>query len=205
MKFKIEERFDEERGCGWRKEGGIYLVSGNFLAPCQNLPVQLVVCPVCHSGIKFSRGYTWIDIDALILDKIEHDGVGCQNTYCDLCPANGHFGKRVGLIWIGEQFYRTAESFSREAAVQGISRRISAIPNDFKIGETYIALAHRKAIRAGGEGFPGIFMVFKPDAIEYVVKKEDEILDAVKLENLVRRGVTLVRVSKISYDIPVNN
>jgi len=207
MKLHIEDRFDEERGCGFRKEGGLYFISGNFLAPCQNLPVQLVVCPVCHSGIKFSRGFTWIDIDALILDKIKNDGIGCQNPYCANCPANGHFGEKVGLIWIGEQFYRTPESFIREAAGQGISRRISAIPNNFKIGESFIALAHRKAIRAGGEYHPGLFMVFKPDAIEYVVKHDEKgnvADDEKKLQSLISRGVTLVRVSRISYEFPIN-
>jgi hypothetical protein len=55
-------------------------------------------------------------------------------------------GDRAGLLWIGAKFYKSAEAFDREAAELGVSRRISAIPRGFKMGETWILFAHPKAI-----------------------------------------------------------
>jgi hypothetical protein len=110
---------------------------------------------------------------------------------CGDCPiADGRI-QEVGLIWVGEKFYPTAHSFADEANRMGISRRISAIPRKFKLGETWVALAHRKAIEALPDPKAGIFHIFKPVAIEYVVKPDDS---EEKLEKLEKRGLTLVRV-----------
>ena len=82
----------------------------------------------------------------------------------------------------------------------GLSRRISAIPREFKIGETWVALAHRKAITAPlqfGEQpkqKAGIFHVFQPARLEYVVREKDSKR---KLKKLEARGITLVRVEQI--------
>lgn len=105
----------------------------------------------------------------------------------------------MGLMWVGEQFYTTTE-FSNEAALHGISKRIAAIPNEFEIGKTWLALAHKKAVTVAVETIPaavsltyspGIFMFFRPSRIEYVVRG-DETTE--HLERLEKRGVTLVRV-----------
>jgi hypothetical protein len=52
---------------------------------------------------------------------------------------------KAGLLWIGERFYKTPGEFSSEANELGISRRISAVPREFKRGETWVLLAHPKA------------------------------------------------------------
>ena len=66
------------RGCGWRKPGGLYLVSGNLSEPCPRLPVETAVCPTCGEGIKPARGFTWVDGGKLIPPTVhgtdEHDG-----------------------------------------------------------------------------------------------------------------------------------
>jgi len=64
-----------------------------------------------------------------------------------LCPAAtpATLG-RVGLIWIGESFYPRPVDFLNEAGSQGISRRLSAVPRDYKAGETWVLFAHPKAI-----------------------------------------------------------
>jgi hypothetical protein len=94
---------------------------------------------------------------------------------------------KAGLIWVEEKFYPTAEDFMKEAQAQGISRRVSAIPRGFKLGETWVLLAHRLAVShilpegcsTNGEKVihqAAIFRVFKPSAVyiatstEYVVK-----------------------------------
>lgn len=37
------------RGCGYRKAGGIYLVSGGIPRPCGKLPIPLTTCPTCST------------------------------------------------------------------------------------------------------------------------------------------------------------
>jgi hypothetical protein len=153
---------------------------------------------------------------------------------------------RCGLIWVGVQHYKTPGEFMSEAARMGVSRRITAVPKDFKVGETWVLLGHAKAIekacsecgdlpethpepgvvgtaqhaaRAGepvkvelttitgpdpecpvceGTGYemkPGIITAFKPTAIEYVVKPEEED-DEEFMEGLEKRGITPVKVVK---------
>jgi hypothetical protein len=78
------------------------------------------------------------------------------------------------------------------------------VPRGFKIGETWVALAHRKAISGYGNKpdeivyKPGIFHVFCPSRIEYVVKDDDS---DDKLEKLEKRGISLVRVEKEQTEI----
>src|SRR5262252_7875702 len=100
---------ETRRGCGHRKTGGLYLMGGKLSAPCCKLPIPLDVCPTCGAGVKQSRGWTWINpkpfLDAKVCTEI---GFVKQRP---LCPAArpGLLGDRVGLIWIGAQFYPTAE------------------------------------------------------------------------------------------------
>jgi hypothetical protein len=51
------------------------------------------------------------------------------------------------MIWIGEKFYKTPADFDREGAELGISRRIAAVPRGFKIGETWVLLAHPLTVK----------------------------------------------------------
>ena len=198
--MNIQTRHEAKRGCGFRKPGGLYLVSGGLMAPCLKLPIPLTVCPCCHAGIKPARGWTWVS-DQLIKDA------PCKKDGCTGChPFDGSV-KRFGLIWVGDKYY-SAKAFTTEAASMGISRRISALPKDFKLGETWVLLAHRKAIRnlnvldeAPVQEFtPGIFTAFKPTAIEYVVKDDD---DEEKLERLEKRGITLVRVKPLQTKLDI--
>lgn len=209
------KRNEERRGCGFRKPGGLYLVSGRQAAPCGRLPVELTVCRCCGAGIKPSRGWTWIEPTA-VLPEETHD---CGKDHCRFCPLSGPFTgeERVGLIWIGSKFYPTPESFSEETSRLGVSRRISAVPKDFVVGETWVWLAHRQAISSpcetcGGWGTmiedgsgdtcddcdgsgtirkPGVFTAFRPERIEYILKgtETDE-----EIERLEARGITPVRL-----------
>jgi hypothetical protein len=101
-----------------------------------------------------------------------------------------------GLLWVGSKFYPSTSDFNTEAREMGISRRITMVPRGFRIGETWVALAHRKASvnltspNDFGE-VGGIFHIFCPQRIEYVVKEFDP---KDKLERLEKRGITLVRV-----------
>lgn len=208
-------RNEAKRGCGYRKEGGLYMMSGHASGSCGKLPFQLKVCPCCGQGIKPARGFTWIDAQQLF------SGVECNHGGCMTCPlADGHLEDhpRMGLVWIGSRHYPTVQDFLAEARAQGVSRRIPAIPKEFEIGETWVLFAHREGMRVtcpdcngnGGpdplEGetcetckgngrvdAPAIVGCFKPDRIEYVVAKKDTKR---KLKRLINRGVKLVKLER---------
>lgn len=225
---EIRTSHERSRGCGYRQAGGLYLVAGLPMEACELLPREATRCPVCDCGIKPARGWTWINA-GIMFPPVEH-GTKQHNQVCPFGlrnPDSPPVIDRAGLLWVGEAFYKTPREFMHEAVEQGISRRISAIPRDFKVGETWVLLGHRKAILKGyrcedvdeaGEPIvyatlaeagrnaqvvegdlaevwaPGIFTAFKPTAIEYIVKDDDS---EEKLEGLVERGISLVRVIPI--------
>lgn len=187
-----------KRGCGWRKINGLYLVGGEGpgLACCK-LPIPLHTCPTCHGGIKQTRGWQWIDPSPWLKGQCSA-GVGMSI----ICPASDpdRLGDRVGLLWIGGGFYPTTQAFLAEAAQQGISRRIKAIPRGFKVGEHWVFLAHPTAIPAltfQGEpqpAMPGVFRIFKPTRIEKIIT-ETMSKDADVMAELEKQGITPVIVA----------
>jgi hypothetical protein len=212
----VETRHDKKRGCGWRKPGAMYLVSRGPLGSCGKLPIPLCTCPTCGHGIKASRGWQWVDADALTAPytcpREKADG-------CTRCPLSGKIG-RAGLIWIGGVYYKTPQDFENEAVTHGLSRRISRVPRGFIPGKTYVLTAHREAISEkcpeckgnGGQfGKPGcdacdgtgtvkkqgIFGVFLPTAVEYVVTGAET---QEELAALVERGITPVRIERDEQD-----
>lgn len=187
----IITRTERQRGCGYRKPGGIYLVSDGIGAVCCKLPFELSVCPCCGEGIKQSRGFTWVSSNLFI------DNLPCTNLKLK-CPINQK-DEKVGLMWVGEAFYPTPEAFLDEAHEMGVSKRIAQVPNDFEVGKTWIYLAHRKAITTREHDGPlvrivkkpGIFQIFKPQRIEYIVKGTETKDEIARLE---KRGFTLIKV-----------
>ncbi len=210
----IQIAHDSKRGCGWRKVGGLYLRSDDPGVPCGVLPLELKSCPTCAAmGLRCrtipSRGFTWIDPSRLFDWKtIRCDRHPLENDarYPDLCrdcsmsmiSRNEH----CGLLWVGEKFYPTPEDFDKEARTLGISRRLphDHIPKNFKVGEDFIMLAHRKSVlHASDNGeslfdyFPGVFRIFRPQRIEVIVTGEesDDVIDG-----YVERGLMPVKVER---------
>ena len=176
---------------------------------CGKLPLPIGICPTCGHGVKVSRGFTWIDPAELFGDvECGHNGIKNCNHLCHLSTYGVHKMHNAGMIWVGERYYNTPESFNLEAMTQGVSRRINSIPHQFELGKTWIFLAHRKGHTVetiddhldgvGGERITidqsVIFHVFLPTAIEYVVKPDD---DEDKLTSLVKKGCTLVRIERL--------
>jgi hypothetical protein len=194
--MNVELRYDEMRGCGRRKPGGLYLISAGPARPCGKLPCPLTSCPTCGNGIKFARGWTWVDADKLLMERPCNVVGGQDHERCAL--ASQLFGM-AGLLWIGEQFYKTPSDFLEEADRLGISRRIHAVPRGLALGKTWILLAHIKAVSQPMQTTtgtvlvttPGIFRMFKPTAIEYVLKGDEA---EEELERMESRGITLVKV-----------
>jgi hypothetical protein len=189
--------FESERGCGYRKPGGLYLVSDTAGRDCGIVPFELKTCPCCGEGFKPSRGYRWIDSE-----RILESAGDCRlsATECESCPANIKFRAEMGpaiLIWISDKFYPTTDDFNKESNEMGISRRISgdALPRGFQLGETWVFLAHKAAIveYSGQEekAVPGVFTIFKPRRIERIVDGSET--DA-EIDEMVKRGITPVQV-----------
>ena len=149
---------EQKRGCGYRKVGGLYMVGGGIGVPCDRLPYELTVCPCCSQGVKQSRGWTWIDVAKFFQGThalgTEQDSVfgeckipcDCSLGLCPLCSRPETMGK-AGLLWVGEKFYKTPADFVKEGVEMGFSRRIKAVPQGFKVGETWVMLAHPAAVR----------------------------------------------------------
>lgn len=195
---------ESKRGCGYRQPGGLYLRTDGLGRECGALPVETTVCPTCSQGIKPARGWTWINLASLVSQRgcpmgeiVATDG---EPTGCGECPIADAMIQKAGLIWVGERFYPTPWHFLTEAITMGLSRRITAIPRDFKLGETWVCAGHRKTIPQPvvvgqeQEFKPGIFHVFRPSRIEYCVKEGDTDEE---LEAKEKRGITLVRVVPI--------
>lgn len=195
----INEVTEGARGCGFRKPGGFYLRTDDVDAyNCGRLPIPLRICNCCGQGIKQTRGYNWIS-GSLI------NSVPCKTGNCETCPFDKLVGdqEKLMLVWIGKKFYNTVKSFMDEAGFMGISRRLPALPRGFVVGETKIALAHPDAVLEQDDNgdpiaTPGIFYLFTPTRMEYVVREDDS---EDKLDRLEAKGITLVRVfKKINQD-----
>jgi len=203
-----------KRGCGYRKSGGLYLIGGVLAAPCAKLPIELTVCPVCRAGVKQTRGFTWIRPRELFAD-IDGTLPPCRLGDCVSCAVGPNAPERGGLLWIGKGFYKTPADFAAEAGRVGISRRLSGLPRDLVLGETWVYLAHPEAIvetchcrlvetlgqrecavcRGRGAVYKkGVFGAFRPTRVEKVV---DETISDEEIEALYKRGIDPVIVEPI--------
>lgn len=192
---------EKARGCGFRRAGptgvGIYLMGPGGSEACERLPLPLEVCPCCGQGIKFSRGFTWVEPASLFDPKIEpkcllaldEPDPGLVALYadhnhegCPMCNPSKIAGDKAGLLWIGGKNY-TPQSFKREAAQMGISRRLPSIPRGFMVGSHYVYLAHKQAaypegwpdVEPGAKARAGVFYVFKPTHVDLVIDDKDQI------------------------------
>jgi len=201
MMPEIRKSLEVKRGCGYRQPGGLYLVSNGTGKPCGKLPVVLDICPTCGGGIKPARGWTWIDGCELL------KGITCSDGDCVTCPISmmGDEFKRTGLLWIGEKYYKTPHDWMVEADTLGVSRRIPAVPREFVLGETWVFVAHRKTIvmvndDGDMEFSPGVFHIFQPTAVEYIVTGDET---EEELESLEKRGLSLVDVIRADETQPI--
>lgn len=207
---------EEERGCGFRKVGGLYLEGEYLSLPCDRLPLALETCPVCGGGIKVGRGFT--EINPLRLWGI-HTPCSDSHRPCIVCDPGED---PAYIMLVGEGYYKSPGDFAQEAKLMGISKRIPFVPKNMIVGKTVVYLAHHKAVEVReapalqynmGEipdwtGPPrlldaetvkkatGIFSAFIPQRIVQIVKESALNGPAgEKLrEDLAKRGITPVPV-----------
>ena len=202
---------EQKRGCGYRKIGGLYLVSdpGSTLH-CDGLPLPLEPCGCCGFNPPFSRNLQKIQPGyisqaennkhiKLWAIRSEANKPSCQcPKECPLCyPQETAV---YGLMFVGKQSY-TPESFIKEAFKLGVSKRIPEIPSWLTLGETWIFLAHNETPEAELSQDPGlrdcepetiraIFYAFKPSRIEMPLWKT-QISDE-EIRMLEEKGITPV-------------
>lgn len=189
---------EARRGCGYRKVGGLYVVGDYSGEPCERLPVPIIPCTVCGECLKFSRSWAWVK-PKYILEGART----CTHhePHCGRCPVCSPelIGQtcqphdKVGLLWVGKQFYKSPAEWVDEAVKLGISRRIAAIPKGFVLGKTLLFFAHQEAIQRDKDpAVPGVFFVWRPQRIELIVTKS--MRNEEWVQDYEKRGVTLVEV-----------
>jgi len=203
---------EAERGCGFRKVGGLYLCGSGHGMDCDRLPYELKICPVCGSGVKFSRGFQWLDWNRYAgshhLEETISTIVICHcSVVCPVCYPE--INQPYGLLWVGESFY-TPKLFIQEAMQMGVSRRIAAIPKNLKLGVTWVLFAHKHVVeklvvesvqeawdevRQGktpelGESIkvPGVFYAFRPQSVELLIWKSEATPE--HLAELTKKNIT---------------
>lgn len=213
---------EQKRGCGYRKVGGLYMVGDGIGVPCDRLPYELTVCSCCGQGIKQARGWTWVDVAKLFQGPHEVGSIedpesdhripqfcDCSLGLCPLCSRPETMGK-AGLLWVGEKFYKTPAYFVKEGVEMGFSRRIKAVPQGFKVGETWVMLAHPAAIPGGSADTglyeddtdnpakPGIFYVWLPTKLERLFLESQR--NSPEVEASEKRGISSVFVPDDDVD-----
>jgi hypothetical protein len=196
---------EAKRGCGYRRAGGLYLVSDGLSEPCDRLPIPVVPCPCCGERIKQVRGFQWVTRDYALKGAKPCTGEGVHShRSCVVCTPDLMSQERYGLIWVGEAFYPTMDDWAKEAMKLGVSKRVNAIPKGVEIGVTWVLVAHPKGVMnptstgEDDEFAPAICSAFRVKRIELIVtpsmKKEKWVKD------LVKKGVTLVEVPENDKD-----
>jgi len=170
------------------------MIGSGLSVPCDRLPYVLKYCPVCGSGIKFSRNYQMID-----WYKYAGEHIRCKcDSGCPICHPEEE--TKHAIMWVGEKFYKP-EGFINEAEKQGICKRIPSVPKDIVIGETWILLAHRKAgsrKNEDGEKEPcsAVFYAFKPSHLEKILSKK-QARDPKLIERLRKQNINIFIATKV--------
>ena len=208
MTVRAEDKV--ERGCGYRKAGGLYLVGPPFGQVCDRLPFKIEPCPFCGHVYGFNRGLIKTTPKGIFYCKHKTERVklasGASVTVrcmCADCPVCNPAEEVAGLMWVGKKFY-TPDSFCKEAESLGVCKRIPYMPPWLKVKETRIFLAHAEAVvlmNQNGDSdeqgklftrAPGIFRAFIPQAVEQVLN-ESEATPAI-VEDLEKNGIDVVTV-----------
>jgi len=184
---------EERRGCGYRKVGKLYLVGGVLTSPCDRLPIELKVCPICGEGIRVTRSL-W-KINAF---KLWGNHAGCYfcNEKCFVCYPPGQDGFPSYILGVGTKFY-SPEEFVNEAREMGVSKAIPFVPKELVVGKTVIFLSHPTGIEIHKESHciekkPAVVSAFIPFGIEQLVW-ESQLTDEMR-KDLEKRGITPVSV-----------
>lgn len=197
---------EDERGCGWRKVGGAYLVGSGISGVCDALPIPLEPCSECDYVIPFSRAMQKIHIGYLASKLRDHV---CHDTFlgCPIC----HYAreKRIPhfyVMWVSKRYY-TPASFIQEAIRLGVSKRIApqSLPKGFQIGTDWVYLAHKETplVYETGSLIPdkmgnAIFYAFKPRRIELLLWSDT---DKATVATWKQKGFTVILIERTKENL----
>jgi hypothetical protein len=104
--------------------------------------VECPLLPAPLTALVSRVGSTWVDPDALL--------------------------PRALLLWIDDARYPAPREWLAEARASGPAIPISAVPSGFALGETWVLVAHRRAVGNA----PGIVHVFQPMRLDRIEVSE---------------------------------
>jgi len=117
----------------------------------------------------------------------------CHQMNCPTCNPP----EKAYVVWVGESFYETPESYLDEVRRMGISRKIPFVPEDLNVGD-WVFLGFRKLIPTGEYNreheeikLPGIFHAFRVTSIEKLLTDAQQ-KDQYYVKTLLDRGITPV-------------
>jgi hypothetical protein len=158
---------ESERGCGYRKAGGVYLVCDGVSYACDGLPVEMVPCGCCEFEVKQARSMQPISSGYMAYLMRGHK---CKEEAGFLCPVcfyakdypkmkevlldfpedsperkelEAEIPKVFYLMFVSKEYY-TPQSFMEEARLQGVSKRVApnSLPAGFRVGVDWVFLGH---------------------------------------------------------------
>ena len=195
---------EEERGCGYRIVGKIYIVGEGIPAVCDNLPYPIEPCSGCGFVPQFTRGFTWLDKTYIKQHAGTKPGASTEVIWCNcipncpICLPGENDLEKYGLMWVGDKYY-TPEEFISESNSMGVSKAINKLPKDLVLGETWVVLAHRKVpmiqeefMSGEPDYIPAIFYAFIPKAYEMLIWEKDATPE--RLAELKGQGITPIIV-----------
>lgn len=181
---------EKRRGCGVRKPGGFYLVTGGKPFMCGR---QMPSVPWHHNP---HRGYQYIPL----MDYLESwsgKPHACSKKDCEDCPIKRMkpFGQAL-MAWVGVKYYRTPKDFLEEGQAMGFSRRIP----ERMIGPVVrrklpIILAHRHGI----EWTEKVDRLPKEEEQAAVLEIEDQLQFHLSIEDPKDKSKEIVRYSEAKF------
>jgi len=185
-----------ERGCGFRNTRGYYLCGGGMEVHCHRLPLPIPVCEACKRPLIVPiRGIQRIEPNKVwtLCPEWQDLSYPCHLVKCPSCFPP----EKAYVVWVGESFYETPNSFVDESRRMGISRKIPFVPDDLKVGD-WVFLGYRKLIPTGNYNKdheeildPGIFHAFRVSTIEKLLTDAQQ-QDQYYVKTLLDRGITPV-------------
>jgi hypothetical protein len=163
-----------ERGCGFRVEGGLYLMGAGATSPCPALPLPIPICKCCgQETIHFTRNIQKINPRKALESVTKKDiqclfKTACHKAACDP-PDKGW------IMWVGSEY--TMHSFALEAQKYGVSKRIPHFPDEMKRGDILdlgynTVFSHMEGKKEVWE--PGIFYITIVTDMQYILTKEEK-------------------------------
>ena len=185
-----------ERGCGFRNTRGYYLCGGGMEVHCHRLPLPIPVCEACKRPLIVPiRGIQRIEPNKVwtLCPEWQDLSYPCHLVKCPSCFPP----EKAYVVWVGESFYETPNSFVDESRRMGISRKIPFVPDDLEVGD-WVFLGYRKLIPTGNYNKdheeildPGIFHAFRVSTIEKLLTDAQQ-KDQYYVKTLLDRGITPV-------------